>query len=173
MKVRIVERYDSDSNSVKDYALRKVDGLSRYFDQIISIEIVLDVEHERHKVDMVGHLVNRKIIKAEAVTDDMYASVDQAVDKLQRQLVRYKERLREERKSDGPPTATPQPKQQEFPNITRVETYFRKPMTPEEAALQLEASGREFLVFFNAQDDSPAVIYRRGDGEYGLILPRR
>ncbi len=172
MKVHIVERYDSDSDTVKQYVLKKLDGLSRYFDQIISIDAILDVERGRHKVELVGHLVNRKIVKAEAVTGDMYASVDQAVDKLQRQLVKYKEQLRVERKT-GRPQAAPQPEEQDSPRIVRMETYFRKPMSPEEAALQLEASGREFLVFFNAADDTPAVIFRRGNGEYGLIIPRR
>ncbi len=152
--------------------LKKVDGLSRYFDQIISVDAILEVERGRHKVELIGHLVNRKIIKAEASTGDMYASVDQAVDKLQRQLVKYKEQLRVERKT-GRPEATPSPADDDAPRIVRMETYFRKPMSPEEAALQLESSGREFLVFFNAEDDSPAVIFRRGDGEYGLILPRR
>lgn len=172
MKVRIVERYNSDSDTVKQYVLKKLDGLSRYFDQIISIDAYLDVERGRHKVELIGHLVNKKIVKAEAQTGDMYASVDQAVDKLQRQLVRYKEQLRVERKT-GRPEAPPRSDDEETPKIVRMETYFRKPMSPEEAALQLESSGRDFLVFFNVEDDSPAVIFRRNNGEYGLIVPRR
>ncbi|RLE28504.1 ribosome-associated translation inhibitor RaiA [Candidatus Acetothermia bacterium] len=172
MKVRIVERYDSESDAVKEYVLKKVDGLSRYFDQIVSIDATLEVERGRHKVELLGHLVNRKIVKAEAATGDMYASIDQAVDKLQRQLVKYKEQLRVERKTGRPEEASPRA-DEDAPRIVRMETYFRKPMSPEEAALQLDASGRDFLVFFNAEDDSPAVIFRRGDGEYGLILPRR
>jgi putative sigma-54 modulation protein len=167
-----VERYDSDSDTVKEYVLKKVDSLSRYFDQIISVDAVLDVERGRHRVELIGHLVNRKIVKAEAVTGDMYASIDEAVDKLQRQLVRYKEQLRVERKT-GRPEAPPSPKDETAPRIVRMETYFRKPMSPEEAALQLEASGREFLVFHSTEDDSPAVIFKRGDGEYGLIVPHR
>jgi len=172
VKVRIVERYDSESDAVKEYVLKKVDGLSRYFDQIVSIDATLEVERGRHKVELLGHLVNRKIVKAEAATGDMYASIDQAVDKLQRQLVKYKEQLRVERKTGRPEEASPRA-DEDAPRIVRMETYFRKPMSPEEAALQLDASGRDFLVFFNAEDDSPAVIFRRGDGEYGLILPRR
>ena len=172
MKVRIVERYDSGSDSVRQYILKKVDSLSRYFDQIISIDAVLGVERGRHKVELVGHLVNRKIVKAEATTGDMYASIDEAVDTLQRQLVRYKEQLRVERKT-GRPEPPPEPKDETSPRIVRMETYFRKPMSAEEAALQLEASGKEFLVFFSAEDDAPAVIFKRGDGEYGLIVPHR
>jgi putative sigma-54 modulation protein len=172
VKVHIVERYEAGSDSVKEHVLKKLDGLSRYFDQIISIDAVLTLERGRHRVELIGHLVNRKIVKAEATTGDMYASVDQAVDKLQRQLVRYKEQLRVERKMGKEPPAE-RPQDPPSPRIVRLETYFRKPMSPEEAALQLEASGREFLVFFNSEDDSPAVIFRRGNGEYGLILPRR
>ncbi|MBC7345680.1 MAG: ribosome-associated translation inhibitor RaiA, partial [Clostridia bacterium] len=127
MKVRIVERYSSDSDVLKEYVLKKVDGLSRYFDQIISIDAILDVERGRHRVELVGHLVNRKIVKAEVETGDMYASVDQAVDKLQRQLVRYKEQLRVERKT-GKPEPAPVASDPDSVRIVRLETYFRKPM---------------------------------------------
>lgn len=187
MKVHVFERYAPVSDALREYVLRKVDGLPRYFDQVVSLEVTLGVERGRHRAEVMGHLVNRKTIKAVATTNDMYASVDQAVDKLQRQLVRYKERLRVERKlgraeplpaedevPDSPPHgvmtegATPR-----GPHIVRMETELRKPMSPEEAALELGESGQEFLMFINSEDDVPAVIFRRGDGQYGLIVPRR
>lgn len=173
MKVHVFERYAPVSDALREYVLRKVDGLPRYFDQVVSLEVTLAVERGRHRAEVVGHLVNRKTIKAVATTDDMYSSVDQAVDKLSRQLVRYKERLRVERKlgRTGPLPAkdeVPDP-----PRIVRMETELRKPMSPEEAALELGESGQEFLMFLNSEDDVPAVIFRRGDGQYGLIVPRR
>ncbi len=161
----------ADSDALKEYAEKKVAGLSRYFDKVQSLDVVMEVERGRHRVEMVGHLVNKKTAKAEAVTDDMYASVDQAVEKMQRQLVKYKERLRVERKG-GDRAEAPQ-EEEERPRIVPVDSYVRKPMTPEEAVLELEDSGKDFLVFFHEQDDYPAVVFRRGDGEYGLILPRR
>jgi len=175
--VRIVERYVADSDALKEYTHKKVEALSRYFDKIVSLDVVMDVERGRHLVEIVGHLVNRKTVKAEANTEDMYASIDEAVDKLQRQLVRYKERLRVERK------ANPRDGQAEAPargddepsgrRIVEVDSYTRKPMTPEEAVLELEASNKEFVVFFHLEDDNPAVVFKRGGGEYGLIRPRR
>ncbi len=171
MDVRIVERYVADSDALKEYAHKKADGLSRYFDRIVSLDIVMEVERDQHRVEMVGHLINKKTVKAEAATDDMYASVDQAVEKMQRQLVKYKERLRVERKGGGREEA-PEPDGTK-PRIVTVNSYIRKPMSPEDAVLELEDSGKDFLVFFHLDDDEPAVVFRRGDGEYGLILPRR
>ncbi len=171
MDVRIVERYVADSDALKEYAEKKVSGLSRYFDKIQSLDVVMEVERGRHRVEMVGHLVNKKTVKAEVETDDMYASVDQAVEKMQRQLVKYKERLRVERK--GGNRSEVGKAEQPRPRVVTVDSYIRKPMTPEEAVFELEDSGKDFLVFFHEQDDYPAVLFRRGDGEYGLILPRR
>lgn len=172
MEIRIFERYVSNSEALKGYVQKKVEGLSRYFDKIVSLDVIMDVQRGRHRVEMVGHLVNRKVVKAAAATGDMYASVDQAIDKLQRQLVRYKERLRVERKTGRPEQASVE-NDSPAPRIVRLNAYSHKPMSPEEATLELEASGRDFLVFFIEEDDGPAVIFRRGDGEYGLILPRR
>jgi len=169
--VRIVERYESESDALRDYAEKKVSSLPRYFDKIQSLDVVIEVERGQHRVEMVGHLVNKKTVKAEATTDDMYASVDQAVEKLQRQLVKYKEQLRVERKG-GDKGESEQPSEAR-PRIVTVDSYIRKPMGPEEAVLVLEDSGKDFLVFFHEQDDYPAVVFRRTDGEYGLILPRR
>ena len=171
MDVRIAERYESESDALREYAEKKVSGLPRYFDKIQSLDVVMEVERGQHRVEMVGHLVNKKTVKAEAVTDDMYASVDQAVEKLQRQLVKYKEQLRVERK--GGEKWESEPEAESRSRIVTVDSYIRKPMSPEEAVLELEDSGKEFLVFFHEQDDYPAVVFRRADGEYGLILPRR
>jgi len=175
LDVRIVERYVADSDALKEYTHKKVEALSRYFDKILSLDVVMDVERGRHLVEIVGHLVNRKTVKAEANTEDMYASIDEAVDKLQRQLVRYKERLRVERKAGPKELQAEEPSEAVPPErqIVEVDSYTRKPMTAEEAVLELESTSMEFLVFFLLEDDNPAVVFKRGNGEYGLIRPRR
>ncbi|MCR4392130.1 MAG: ribosome-associated translation inhibitor RaiA [Candidatus Acetothermia bacterium] len=172
MKVHIVERYVSDSDALENYVEKKVETLSRYFDKILKLDVIMEVEGAAHRVQMMGYLVNRKVVKAAVETNDMYASVDQAVDKLQRQLVRYKERLRVPRKTGRPEPTSPRTAPT-GPRIVVVDDYPRKPMTPEEAVLELDRSDREFLVFFHAVDDGPAVMFRLEDGKYGLILPRR
>ena len=170
MQIRIQERYVSGSDAIKEYIHRKAEHLNRYFDKIISLDVILSVEKERHRAELIGHLVNRKVVKAVAETGDMYASIDQADDKLQRQLVRYKEILKEEPRRDHPDpasTATGVPS----PKIVRLEPRLKKPMTPEEAVMELEASGKSFVVFYNREEgDTPAVLFHLGDGRYGMIV---
>lgn len=171
MRLHVEERYAADSDAVAKYVEKKVEALSRYFDRILKLDVILEVEGPLQRVQMMGYLVNHKVVKAKAETNDMYASIDQAVDKMQRQLVRYKERLRVARKTGHTPPAGR--KATPGPQIELVDDYIREPLTPEAAVRELERSGREFLVFFQADDDQPAVLFHRGDGLYGLVVPRR
>lgn len=173
MKVKIVERHGNSSDAIRAYVLEKTEGLERFYDRIISVDAVLSVEKERQIADFHAHLTNRKVIHAHEDSSDMYASIDKAIDRLKRQLVKYKDVLKETRGDEvrvaEAPTAD-QPRQKE---ILRTDTYFRKPMSPDEAALQLEAIEKGFLVFINAETDEVSIIYHRRDGNYGLIEPRR
>ena len=173
MKVKIVERHGNTSDAIRAYVLAKTEGLERFYDRIISVDAVLSVEKERQIADFHAHLTNRKVIHAHEDSSDMYASIDKAIDRLKRQLVKYKDVLKETRGDETrvveAPTAD-KPRQKE---IFRTDTYFRKPMSPDEAALQLEAIEKGFLVFINAETDEVNIIYHRRDGNYGLIEPRR
>ena len=173
MKVKIVERHTGSSDMLREYVLNKTQGLSRYFDRIISIDAVLSVEKERKIADFHAHLTNRKMIKAQEESTDMYASIDGALDKLKRQLVKYKEQLSAH--SGGSQGTSASKEEQAAPGreIIRTRTYFQKPMTPEEASLQLDALEKSFLVFIDSETDAVSVIYHRQDGTYGLIEPRR
>ncbi len=173
MKVKIVERHTDSSDMLREYVLKKTDGLRRYFDRIISLDVVLSVEKERQIADFHAHLINRKLLQARDESSDMYASVDGAIDKLKRQLVKYKDQLSDH--GSGVPIAKVQQDEQvkKQREIIHTRTYFQKPMTPEEASLQLDALEKSFLVFIDADTDEVNVIYRRLDGAYGLIEPRR
>lgn len=173
MRLHIEERYASDSDVLTKYVKKKVEALSRYFDRISKLDVILEVEGPAQRVQMMGYLVNHKVAKAKVETTDMYASIDQAVDKMQRQLVRYKERLRVSRKSSPAASSGGGRKAVAGPRIEIVDDYPRQPLTPEAAIRELERGGREFLVFFQAEDDQPAVLFSRGDGSYGLVIPRR
>ncbi|RLE40004.1 ribosome-associated translation inhibitor RaiA [Candidatus Acetothermia bacterium] len=174
MKVKIVERHTGSSEALRSYVIEKTSGLERYFDGIVSIDVVLTVEKERQIADMHAHLVNRKVITAREESSDMYASIDAAIDKLKRQLVKYKDQLTSV-KDRGKKEALPEEAvgKVNHREIIRTDTYFQKPMTPEEAALQLDAIDKGFLVFINAETDAVNIIYHRRDGNYGLIEPRR
>ncbi len=175
MKVKIVERHAGSSDALRSYVLEKTEGLERYFDRIVSIDVVLSVEKERHIADMHAHLVNRKVITAREESSNMYASIDAAIDKLKRQLVKYKDQLTDvkERGGKGSHSQEAAVEDVDHRQIIRTDTYFHKPMSPEEAALQLDAIEKGFLVFINAETNEVNIIYHRRDGNYGLIEPRR
>ncbi len=167
----------AESEALNQYAVAKVEALSRYFDGIISVDIVMDVEKERQIVEMVAHLAKRKIVKASAESDDMYASIDEAVDKLKQQLKKYKDQLREKRPARQ---AAAQARQQALAeaqapgedNITYTKVYLRKPMTLEEARLQLESTNeRNFLIFVDSERGGLQILYRHNDGRYELFEP--
>jgi len=175
MKVKIAERHTAQSDALRAYVIEKTEVLERYFDRIISVDVVLSVEKERQIADFHAHLINRKIIKAHEESPDMYTSIDKAIDRLKRQLVKYKDHLKGSRSrgmGDGSKTA-PVAGKGEHKEILRTGIHFHKPMTPEEAALQLDAVEKGFLVFINSETDQVSIIFHRQNGHYGLIEPGR
>ncbi|MBC7317656.1 ribosome-associated translation inhibitor RaiA [Candidatus Bipolaricaulota bacterium] len=170
MELHIVERYATPSEAMREYVEKKVGVLSRYFNRITRMDVVLETEGAVHRVQITAHLVNKKVIKAVAENNDMLSSLDEAVDKMQRQLVQFKEKLRVVRKSGGTePLASVSTKRPEI----EIEDYLRKPLPLEEAVAELEASGQPFLVFLEAETEEPAVLYKKKTGKYGLIRMQR
>jgi putative sigma-54 modulation protein len=177
MKIKIAERHShaESSGALRAYVIEKTEALERFFDRIISVDVVLSAEKERQTADFHAHLTNKKVITAREESTDMYASVDKAVDRLRRQLVKFKDQLGDVKVRGGgtDDEGGEDAERRTDKQIIRTETHFFKPMTPEEAALQLEAIEKGFLVFVDADTDAVAIIYHRRDGNYGLIEPRR
>lgn len=172
MKIKIAGRHTDASPALRDYVIEKTEALERFFDRIVSVDVVLSVEKERQIADFHAHLTNRKRINAKEESTDMYASIDKAIDRLKRQLVKFKDHLQDVKERPGVVDEEEMP-DDDGRRIIRSETYFQKPMTVDEAALQLDAIDKEFLVFVDVDTDQIAIIYRRKDGNFGLIEPRR
>ena len=175
MKIKIAGRHTDASPALRSYVIEKTEALERFFDRIVSVDVVLSVEKERKIADFHAHLTNRKVISAREESGDMYASIDKAIDRLKRQLVKFKDHLHDvrERGATTSAEATTGDVEADGRQIVRTEAYFKKPMSSEEAALQLDAIEKDFLVFVNSETDQVAIIYHRHDGNYGLIEPRR
>jgi len=173
MKIKIAGRHTDASEALRSYVVEKTQALERFYDRIISVDVVLSVEKERQIADFHAHLTNRKMISAREESTDMYGSIDRAIDRLKRQLVKFKDQLHEMRERRVGDVGDVEPSTEaESKRIIRSEAYFQKPMSPEEAALQLDAIDKEFLVFVDVETDQVAIIYHRRDGNYGLIEPR-
>jgi putative sigma-54 modulation protein len=115
--------------------------------------------------------VRGKILRAEERTEDMFASIDAVLDKMYRQIARYKGKRKDRMQTvaEGlPVTGQDEEVQGE---IVRVKRFELLPMVPEEAIEQMELLGHSFYVFLNADEDAVNVVYRRGDGNYGLLQP--
>ena len=176
MKVSIEERHMEQSDALREYAISKAEGLQKFFDGIISVDVTMDVEKERRLVTVFAHLINKKVAKASADSDDMYVSIDSAMDKLERQLKKAKEKLKDKHKGEifDEENVSSQYFSSEEGNkeIVKTDIYFKKPMTPDEAAMQLDSYEQDFLVFVNSNHDQVNIIYRRDDNQYGLIDPQ-
>ncbi len=177
---KFVGRNVEVTEALKNYVERKAERLDRYFDNIVDAKVVLSIAGsphvERRAKAEIQLNVPGGIVRVEESDPDMYAAIDSAIEVLEKQLKRFKGRMVGKRHSNlGPSAPPPQPPEEEAepfePEIVRVKRFEMKPMTPEDAALQMEALGHTFFVFRNADTEQINVIYRRHDGNYGLIEP--
>ncbi len=172
MNIIINGRHLDITPALRDYAVNKVRKFEKYLSSITEAVVTLSVEKYRHKAEVLLK-ANGVMIQAEGVTGEIYSSIDEVVEKLERQTKKYKEKQISQRK-ESRAQAAPQPVEAEPSpevKIIREKKVAMKPMTPEEAAMQMELIGQDFLVFTNADSGSINVIYRRNDGDLGLIEP--
>ena len=176
MDITVTFRHTEPIESLKVYAEEKVSKIKKYLDSPVEAHIVLTVEKFRHQAD-VTLSVNGARIKGVEETGDMYSAIDQVMDKIEKQVKRHlskirshrSENLKEERSVSEEVDETAAVTQEE--PVIEIEKMVAKPMDPEEAALQLNLSRRDFLVFRNAKSREVNVVYKRGDGNLGLIEP--
>ncbi len=171
MNIIIHGRHLEITPALRNYAESKVKKFEKYLSSITEATVTLSVEKYRHKAEVLLK-ANGVMIQAEGVTGEIYSSIDEVVEKLERQIKKHKEKLTSRRKENRVVTETPVPTG-ETPEIGVIqrERVVMKPMTAEEAAMQMELLGRSFLVFTNADSGAINVIYKRDDGDIGLIEP--
>lgn len=161
------------TEALKEYVQKRLGKINKYFDVNTEAQVVLATLRGLHTVEVtVG--INGMILRAEETTGDMYASVDLVGDKLERQIDKYKTRInRKPRQAGGLKALTELPPVTEETELQLVKTkrFPVKPMPVEEAILQMNLLGHDFFVFANADSDQVNVVYRRRDGNYGLIEP--
>lgn len=160
--------------SLKEYVEKRLKKLDKYFDTNPEAVVTLVVERDRHRVE-VTMPVNGYILRGEEESADMYSSVDLVVDKLEKQLNKYKTKFLKKIKGasikDLPVGQSDAPVEEETAIVVRTKRFAIKPMQVEEAILQMNLLGHSFFVFSNDETEEVNVIYRRKDGNYGLIEP--
>lgn len=160
--------------ALKEHAEKKLGRLNRIMD-VDTITVTMIIEKGRQKAE-VSMMVKGYILRGEDSAQDMYAAIDSVVDKLEKQLVKYKEKLQRKTKKDKEKLATmPVEIGEEGPDeLVRTKRFFIKPMTVDEAIMQMNMIGHSFFVFANSENrEEINVVYVRNDGKYGLIIPEK
>lgn len=161
------------TDAMRDYAEKKIGKIDRLFRTESDASVTFSSSRGRYTAEVTIRN-NGMIYRVSEVTSDMYASIDSAVAAIERQVRRNKTRL-EKRLREGAfeRTAETLPEEDEEPEefrIVREKRFSIKPMTPEEAILQLDLLGHEFFAFRNEEEDGVfAIVYKRKNGGYGLI----
>lgn len=161
------------NDALRNYVLKKVQRVDRYFNNIQDGLVSLSMERGRFKAETTMQ-VSGAILRAEEQESDMYAAIDKMAEKLERQVKRHKEKITSKGKmpmEEAFRAAMPPAPPEEQPAIVRTKRFNLKPMEPEEAVEQMELIGHTFFVFRNSANSQVTVVYKRRDGDYGLIEP--
>jgi putative sigma-54 modulation protein len=180
MRVEFTGRHVDITEAIKKHTKEQLEKIEKVFDfeKAGKAHIILEVEKHRHQAEIIFRWRDQELtVKAE--TDDMYTAISQAADKLERQALRLKEKKTDQKRHSQstvsvigvPELGTEETITTNEPRIVRSERYATKPMRAEEAMQELSISEDYFLVFRNAETDGIAVIYKRNDGNFGLIEP--
>ena len=171
MDVRVHGKNMRVANAVNDLALDKIGHASRIFDGVPNN----DHDH-RFKVEKTSHTAGHTV-RVQSMAPDAFSAIDLAADKFERQLRRLKERLiqrsrkRDHKLLNGGSFASDEDEEDGPASVVRTKRFAMRPMTAEEAGLQMEMLGHDFFFFLDAESGKYCVLYHRADGDLGLIEP--
>jgi putative sigma-54 modulation protein len=196
MQLQVKGKGMSVTDALFQHAEQKLERLAKVlppWDDATSVELELSVERNpKIAQDQIAEVTVRTkgpVLRVREAADDMYVAIDVAARKLERQARRYRDRRRDQRgrapldrvpelvgeTATLEPTARPEralaPDAEPLPRLVKSKTFALRPMTPEDAALHMEMLDHDFYVFRNEDDDQVNVVYRRRDGDVGLIAP--
>lgn len=186
------------TEAMQQYAIDKISKIDRFSNRVVDVNVVMDIQKLEHRVDLIVK-VDQIVIRCSASSDNMYASIDKVVDRLKSQLSRYKRRIREHQikgitSIEISETIVAPSGDEEIEQINdeiisennvqlissyaphqivSKETRPLKTLNYSEAVVKMELSGDSFMVFRGEEDQKIKVIYRREDGNFGIIEPEK
>ena len=176
MKFEYTGRHIDVTPALRNHVEEHFGRLSHLFDgDNAKAHVIIEVEKNRNRSEIVVNW-RKEVLTANTTNSDMYKSLAQTIDKIEKQALKLKSKITDKHHKVKK-VSTIIPKTQEVapspasPRIVNSSSYAVKPMTDEEAVLSLDAEENQFLVFRNADDERISVIYKRKDGNYGLIKP--
>ena len=191
--VKVTCRHIELTDALRDYAGKKIEGLHLDYPRIIEARVVLDVEKSRRQTaEIILFCANHITIQAKTTHEDLYAAIDETISKIARRMRKHKTRLLKRSRprnisirhlteqvfegtmleAEATETASADHHEPDIePSRIHEEPYSVRPLYRDEALLELEMSDASFIVFTNAATGQLSILYRRGDGEFGLIEP--
>jgi len=188
--ITVTVRHEKVTDSLRDYATKKIQGLHLDYPKIIEAKAILDVQKNRHIAEIILFCANHITIDASSEGPDMYAAIDETISKIARRMRKRKTRLlrkqRPNRRQDTIRHLDERVFSADFldsidheneleeepePMIIHRESYRMKTMLKEDAIMELELSDRPFIIFNNERRNVTQVLYRRSDGDYAIIEP--
>jgi putative sigma-54 modulation protein len=194
--IQITGRNVSVTEAMKNYAMDKIAKIERFSNRVIDVKVTMDVQRGDQYIDIILKVDNTKI-KASGHSNDMYASIDKAVDRLKEQIRRYKEKINNHHSISHADVAMnvniyhPTDDLAEFNEeiqaetdrrmvdrysprkIVKTETRYLKTLRVDEALVKIQLSGDKFMVFRSEEDKKIKIIYLRDDGNFGIIEPEK
>ena len=185
LPITVTGRHVEVTEAMRDFAHKKVEGLHLDYPRIIEAKVILDVQKKnRQLAEIILFCANHITIEASTETEDMYKSIDETISKIARRMRKHKTRLLKSHRPrpnetikyiseqvyspDVPEVTVPEEVE---PVIVHKENYRIRPLYQDEAIMEMELSERSFIVFQHAKTDKLSVLFRRSDGDYGMIEP--
>lgn len=171
MQIKFIEKNYKIAKRFKDVMTEKLEKLDRYFGDDASVRVVCSEQNNTHKLEVT--ITNKGLLyRSEVSGDNMYDNIDLALPKLEKQIVRNKEKLHDSKRKAGKNIGfeflTEEP-ELELPEIFKRKTFDLEPTTLDDARDAIERLGHAFYVFLNAESGKVNVLYKRNDGKFGLI----
>lgn len=182
LPITVTGRHVSITESMREYAEKKVAGLHLDYPKIIEAKVLLNLEQNRHIAEIILFCANHIVIEAETTTSDMYASIDETISKIARRMRKHKTRMlkshrpkknqKEVRYTNEivfPADLPDEPEADHEPVLIHKEKYKIKHLFSDEAIMDMEMNEKPFILYHDEKTDKLAIIYRREDGDYGMI----
>jgi len=186
LPITVTGRHVSITEPMRDYAIKKVESLHLDYPRIIDAKVILDVPgHHRQMAEIILHCADHITIEASTESEKIYAAIDETISKIARRMRKYKTRLLSKKHRPRHNESIRHIEEQVFskgvldneeegevePVVVHDENYRIRPLFPDEAIMNLELSEHDFVAFQNAENGKLGILFRRKDGDYGLIEP--
>jgi len=157
--------------AVKEYAEKKIGKMEKYFGGPVTAQVTVSIEKERHIVEVTMPL-NGMLVRGEEKAQDLFSAVDLVVEKVEKQIEKYRTRMNNRRSR---PAAKVSASSEEFEEleVVKIKHFPLKPMSVDEAIMQMNLLGHDFFVFRDSDTEGTAVVYKRKEGNYGLLVPEQ